>query len=87
MILALGAAGLTVAGALPANPRVPAVVAALTMAVTVGTRFVVGYEPMWFASPLHYTGPADSALYWESGICALNVLWGLMATRRTPKTS
>jgi len=76
--LAGGAAAGTLAGALPANPRVPGMVALLTFLVTATTRYGLGYEPMWFASSLEYTGPADSAFVWEATICALNAIWGLL---------
>jgi hypothetical protein len=76
--LAGGAAAGTLAGALPANPRVPGMVAVLTFFATTIIRYGLGYEPMWFASsPLQYTGPADYAFILEATICALNAIWGL----------
>jgi len=72
------AAAGTLAGILPANPRVPALVAVLTYILTIVVRYGVGYDPMWFASSIDYAGPADSAILWESGICGLNAIWGLL---------
>jgi hypothetical protein len=83
LILASAAAGATLAKKLPANPRVPAAVAAATLATTFLLRYVIGYEPMLFAEGLRYSGPADSALYWEIAICALNVAWGLWGSWQT----
>ena len=73
------AAGATLSGNLPANPRVPAVVAISTLAITWLCRYGVGYEPMF----VRYEGPTDAALYFEIGICALNMAWGFGGSWRT----
>ena len=80
------AAGSTLAGYLPANPRVPALVAFLTLVVTCMCRYVSGYEAMFFASALHYEGPTERALYFEILVCAINVAWGLLGSWRTKET-
>ena len=78
MLLAGVAAGATSAGLLPANPRVPAAVAAVTLAFTTLYRYCIGGpEPMLFAESLKYSGPADSCPWWEAAICSANVAWGL----------
>lgn len=83
IMLAIAAAGAALAGKLPANPRVPALVAVGTLVVTLTCRYIVGFEPMLFANELDYTGPANSALYWEIAICVLNVAWGLGGSWQT----
>mmetsp|Transcript_1748 Transcript_1748/g.2435 ORF Transcript_1748/g.2435 Transcript_1748/m.2435 type:complete len:239 (-) Transcript_1748:163-879(-) len=82
LALASAAAGATLVGALPANPRVPGMVAVLTLILTGTLRYVVGYEPMFFASQ-GYTGPDDSALQFEIAVSALNIGWGLLGSWQT----
>lgn len=77
------AAGFTLAGYLPANPRVPALVALLTLFVTCICRFVIRHEAMFFASELNYQGPTENALLFEILVCAINVAWGLQGSWRT----
>jgi hypothetical protein len=71
------------AGELPANPRVPAAVAMATLTVTLVCRYVVGYEPMFFADALDYSGPADTAIFWEMAISFLNIGWGVGGSWQT----
>jgi hypothetical protein len=77
--LASIAGGATALGNLPANPRVPAVVAMTTLAITWLCRYGIGYEPMLVS----HEAPADSALYFEIGICVLNMAWGFGGSWRT----
>lgn len=75
-MFASAAATATLAGTLPANPRVPAIVAAGTLAVTVLCRNLLGYEPMFESS-------FEKAPYFEVLVCFLNVAWGAWGTWRT----
>jgi hypothetical protein len=69
---------------LPANPRVPAMIAVATFAATISCRYVVGLEvSMEDMLGEVYQGPTDYALAFEFGISTLNVLWGLFGTWQT----
>jgi len=69
---------------LPCNPRVPAIVAALTLVSTLVLRHVIGFEP-----PLDsilgesYQGPTEYSALFELAICLLNVGWGFFGSWRT----
>ncbi len=72
---------------LPANPRVPAIIAILTLATTLTVRYLLGYEPPVGLILDGYQGPTDVALLFEVGICLLNAIWGFFGTWRTKKPS
>lgn len=77
LVLASTAAAATYAGALPANPRVPALVAGATLALTYLCRYgLLVYEPQ-------FEGSFDKAPYFEVLVCALNIAWGVWGTWRT----
>jgi hypothetical protein len=80
-VLATILAGATELGNLPTNPRVPAVVAMMTLAVTCFCRYGICYEP--FAGVLNYESPTESARYFEMLVCVLNVAWGFGGSWRT----
>lgn len=69
---------------LPCNPRIPALVAATTLASTLVFRYVIGFEP-----PLGtllgetYQGPTESSALFELVICLLNIGWGFFGSWRT----
>jgi uncharacterized membrane protein len=70
------------AGILPANPRIPAIVAMLTLSITYLLRFVIGYEILLLEGD---SGPSaeSSALALEFAICALNIAWGIFGSWKT----
>lgn len=71
---------------LPANPRVPAIIAVMTFVTTAVFRNGLAWDPVtdFFTTALpDYGGPADPAWMYELGICALNIGWGLLGTWRT----
>lgn len=81
-VLATISAGATELGLLPANPRVPALVAVLTLIMTCLCRYGISYEPLagiWN----DYERPTESALYFEMLVCFLNVTWGFGGSWRT----
>lgn len=92
-LLASLAAGATLAGYLPANPRVPAMVAIGTLASTYLLRFGIGYEFQMFGYdhqvPADDFGRAmeDSGFALEAAICALNVAWGVWGSWQTKELS
>ena len=69
---------------LPCNPRVPAIVAALTLVPTLVLRYVIEFEP-----PLEsllgesYQGPTEYSALFELAICLLNIGWGFFGSWRT----
>jgi len=69
---------------LPANPRVPAVAAVLTLVTTLSCRFLLGFEPS-LESLLgsEYQGPTEYALAVECIICSLNIGWGFFGRWKT----
>jgi hypothetical protein len=92
-LLASLAAGATLAGYLPANPRVPAMVAIGTLASTYLLRVGIGYEFQLF--DYDHQVPADdfgramehSGFALEAAICALNVAWGVWGSWQTKELS
>lgn len=72
---------------LPANPRVPAITALLTLGITILSRYVFAYEPPMNGILDGYEGPTDSALLFEVGICVLISIWGFFGTWRTKEPS
>lgn len=69
---------------LPANPRVPAVIAAITFATTIVCRFGFGWElPLQDVLGEVYQGPTEHALPFEFGITILNIFWGLFGSWQT----
>lgn len=77
---ASAAAGATLAGIVPANPRVPAIVALFTLMITYLLRFVIGYEILLVEGD---SGPSESALALEVAVCALNIAWGMFGSWKT----
>lgn len=77
---ASAAAGATLAGIVPANPRVPAIVAMFTLMTTYLLRFVIGYEILLVEGD---SGPSESALALEVAVCALNIAWGMFGSWKT----
>jgi hypothetical protein len=69
---------------LPPNPRVPALVAVLTLSITLFLRYIIGFEP-----PLEmilgesYQGPTESSTMFEFIICLMNFIWGFFGTWQT----
>jgi hypothetical protein len=69
---------------LPPNPRVPALVALLTLSITLFLRYIIGFEP-----PLEmilgesYQGPTESSTMFEFIICLMNFIWGFFGTWQT----
>lgn len=77
---------------LPANPRIPAIVAIVTLLFTTMLRCVVMWDPVTeiLQNSLiqeregrYYDGPTDMAWMYEIGICTLNIGWGFFGTWRT----
>ena len=84
-VLAAIASLATTQSKLPANPRVPAIVALATLGITILLRSVLGYDGQMelLSDSLRYEGPTESALQLECLICALNIAWGFFGTWKT----
>ena len=84
LIFSASAAWATQSAILPANPKVPGVIACLTLATTLASRYLLGYEPS-LESLLgdQYQGPTDYALPLECLICFLNASWGFFGRWQT----
>lgn len=78
LVFAGMAAAATLAETLPANPRVPALVAAATFVTTLACRSLLPYEPLFKSS-------FDKAPYFEALVCFLNIAWGVWGTWKTKK--
>jgi hypothetical protein len=86
MLSTLAAAATDRWSVLPANPRVPAIVALLTFATTYVIRYGFGIDETPFVRDRlleGYEGPTDSAFFYELIVCLLNGLWGFWGTWRT----
>ncbi len=68
---------------LPCNPRIPALTAAMTLGLTFVLRYGLGFEPPVQSLMESYQGPTESAVWFETIICVLNIGWGFFGTWRT----
>lgn len=83
LVLSSVTAYLTQESLLPCNARIPAVTAAMTLALTLVLRYGLGFEPPLEGIINGYTGPTESAFVFEVVICLLNIGWGFFGTWRT----
>ena len=83
LVLSSASAWATQQALVPCNPRIPALTAATTLAVTVILRYGLGVELPLENLFESYEGPTESSALLEALICALNVGWGFFGTWRT----
>ena len=77
---------LTQTSQLPANPRIPAVIAIATFITTILLRYGLSWDPVTeflVATIQDYNGPNDVAWTYEFGISILNICWGFLGTWKT----